>query len=461
MTDFAYRYLAPSRADGDDLLLSTSGGVTLDRVRTNPYFFSGFLTSPAVTAEGLRAVAAVAASSFAARPPVGFFDPVVTSNGDRLRFESFSSCGGVQARLDLLEEGFDGQLLDRGTTNVDINEPLRRFLAQVSAEATVRLSVGSDELIVSAPGATITERKVRLPSRWVRGFAEVQTIASGFEPRLELDARAGASFLAALPRDASGWVVKAGPAWRLSSRPVPGAVFLGRTERLGAMLPLMRHATRLRAYGPTVPTATSAAPSAWELDLPGSRFVILLSPDASRGFAGEGANLVRIADEDAASDADLVHELLSFEPRLDLGRLALDSGLDHARVRAAVAHLAASGQVGYDLAEAGFFHRELPYDPASIEALNPRLRDARSLVAAGAVTLGHASTPGEAVFEVTSRSRVYRVRERADGTSSCTCRWWTGHQGQRGPCKHVLAVQMTRTGPGVPAGVATTPETAE
>ena len=43
--------------------------------------------------------------------------------------------------------------------------------------------------------------------------------------------------------------------------------------------------------------------------------------------------------------------------------------------------------MGYDVAEAAYFHRELPYDAARVEAMNPRLANARALVAAGAVRL--------------------------------------------------------------------------
>ncbi|WP_240777488.1 hypothetical protein [Nonomuraea basaltis] len=51
------------------------------------------------------------------------------SYAGRLRFESFSVCGGVYARLDVQE--LDGDVLDRGTTNVDVNGPLREALARV------------------------------------------------------------------------------------------------------------------------------------------------------------------------------------------------------------------------------------------------------------------------------------------------------------------------------------------
>ncbi len=39
-------------------------------------------------------------------------DPVVTSHEDRLRFESFSGCCGVYARLDVLPGGLDGDVLE-------------------------------------------------------------------------------------------------------------------------------------------------------------------------------------------------------------------------------------------------------------------------------------------------------------------------------------------------------------
>jgi hypothetical protein len=40
---------------------------------------------------------------------------------------------------------------------------------------------------------------------------------------------------------------------------------------------------------------------------------------------------------------------------------------------------------------------------------------------------------------VRSGAVTYHVR---DG-KSCTCPWWAKHRGERGPCKHALAVRMT------------------
>lgn len=442
MTGQVLKYERASTLDSSGRLeLATAGGVALRAAPSAPpRFFAGFLTSPNVAAEGLRAVAQVAAAAYVRRPDPGMamLDPVATSNGDRLRFESFSSCGGVQARLDILGDGLDGDLLDRGTTNVDINEPLRRLLARVAPGDPLHLDVGLDQLVVTTRTGSGVERKVALSARWLRGFAAAQELAASFEPRVEVDAAAGSAFLASLKAGTGGWVVPAGRSLRLTSRPLPGAVHLAGSQRLEALIPLLRHASRLRVYGPAVTTSSPAVASAWEVSLPGARLVLLLSPAANRGFSGEGAGLEVLLPDEAVDDADSVADLLAFEPVVDLALLAERTGLPTERVRSAVACLASAGRVGYDLAEASHFHRELPYDRARVEVMNPRLAGARNLVAADAVRL-----VDDHVAEVTS-SEVHRVRRRPDGTMTCTCRWWTTHQGSRGPCKHVLATTLVR-----------------
>jgi hypothetical protein len=202
---------------------------------------------------------------------------------------------------------------------------------------------------------------------------------------------------------------------------------------------VLRHATALRVYGPPV-TGEAVAAGAWEAVLPGMRLTLTLSPDASRGFSGEGGVLDALATDEAGEDAELIAVLLAWEPRVDVGDLAAASGLPAERVRAALIRLGTSGRVGYDTAEAAYFHRELPYDAGRVERHNPRLRSARALVSAGAVTLDGA------IGTVTAEDgHVHRVRDDA-GTLSCSCLWWAKYRGGRGPCKHALAVRMVRRG---------------
>lgn len=436
-----------SAADGQRLGLETSRGATPTGVEDHPRFFAGFLTSPQVASAGLLAVADVAAARYYQRQLRASLDPVVTGNGDRLRFESFSGCGGVYARLDVLESGLDGGEVGHGTTNVDVNNPLREALSRIGADDPLHLRVGPEELAVTTLDGPVVEKKVPLPDRWLRGFAEAQVIAGGFDLRTELPAAEAVRFLRALPRGAGRgasagprWVVPSGSGLRPTTRAVPGAVCLPGPERLITLQRVLRYATALRVYGPAVTGGAAATASAWEAVLPGMRLTLTLSPDASRGFSGEGGVLDALATDAAAEDAELIAVLLAWEPRIEVADLAAASGLTPERVRAALIRLGTSGRVGYDTAEAAYFHRELPYDSERVERHNPRLRSARALVAAGAVVLDGA------IGTVTAEDgHVHRVRDEA-GVLSCSCLWWAKYRGGRGPCKHALAVRMVRRG---------------
>jgi hypothetical protein len=440
----AYTYTRPSGLAGGLLGLSTSGGTTDTGPKAHPHFFSGLLTQAAPAATALLSVADVAQARYYRPQPTAMRDPVVTCTGDRLRLESFSACCGVYARLDVLQQALDGEVRECGTTNVDVNGPLREALARVGSSDPLHLAVGAEELAVTTLDGAVVEKKVPLPERWLRGFAEVQVIAAGFDPRAELTAPEAVRFLRGLPGRAGDvlWAVPAGRSLRLASRPVPGAVCLPGPQRLTTMLPLLRFARALRVYGPAVPAGAGPLASAWELELPGMRYVLTLSPEVRRGFSGEGAVLNALATDEAAADADLLSVLLAFEPRVEPDLLAERAGMSVPRARAALTQLGTAGKVGYDTAEAAYFHRELPYAPERVAAMNPRLRAAQALAESGAVTF---TEPGLALVTASERPRQVRF---ADDTVSCTCPWWTDHRGGRGPCKHVLAAELVqRHGP--------------
>jgi hypothetical protein len=135
-----------------------------------------------------------------------------------------------------------------------------------------------------------------------------------------------------------------------------------------------------------------------------------------------------------------VAALLAFDAHIEPSVLAEQAGLAVERVRAALTQLGTAGRVGYDHADAGYFHRELPYDSERAAKQNPRLRAARDLLDAGAV-----SWNGD-IATVKVEAHVQRVRSAADGALSCTCLWFAKYQGGRGPCKHILAADAYRRG---------------
>ena len=141
-TEMVYRYARPSTAGREGVALATSG---LERP-PEPYF-RGFLERPNMAATALLCVARVARTQFYVPPNAAaraLADPVVTSEPGSLRFESFSGCCGVHARLDILPDGLDAETMTPGTVNVDFNQPMRAALARIVARSPLRLQVGFD-----------------------------------------------------------------------------------------------------------------------------------------------------------------------------------------------------------------------------------------------------------------------------------------------------------------------------
>jgi hypothetical protein len=444
-----YRYAGESELSGGkrpELRLVTCGGASeVSEGGEQSPFFRGTLTEPRLVAQLLRGLSKVVGSRFYVPPAmlakiVALADPVVTSGGGLLRFEGFSACASAYARVDVGPAAYDGEVVGRGTTNVDFNPTMRAALAQIRSGEDVRLAVGRGEVVLSRGGAAIVERKVPLPVRWLRGFVEVQAVAARMrpEPAFELEADAAVRFLRSLPRVSSArhtqWVVPHGRGVRLSMTETPGALRLSGAERLRVLEDLAPLGKKLRAFCDDAGQA-----SAWELDAGAVRFTLVLSGEVWRGFSGEGQALHALARKTDESALARTRAALTWQAEIRPEALAAAIGVEARTVELALLVLGARGLVGFDRGTSAFFHRELPFDLSLVEALQPRLVAARKLVAAKGVELA-----GTEVL-VAGSGVTHRVR--LDGEAPrCTCPWFAKHRGARGPCKHVLAAQIAAGG---------------
>ena len=442
-----YRYAFPSTLVGDGdrrrLRLATSGGPA-----ANPQFFRGRLLLPVVAADLMLTLGDVARSRFHVPSAMlikilELADPVATCADDRLRFEAFSACCSVYGRVDLLPEAYEGETIGRGTTNVDFGPGIRSALAGVEDRSLLDLAVGAAAIEVTADGGSAVERRVPLPSRWLRGFLEVQAIQAELAPAAQVDSAGARAFLRSIPKSPSKrpvWFAPAGRGLRTFHHdPGPGSIGLAGLSRLRLFDRVARHATALRVFA-----AAGDGSTGWQLDVPGARLTLVLSPEVWRGFSGEGRALHRLADATPSANVAAVRGALGWEPRLGVEAISATTGRSRDEVAGALAALALSGMVGFDLAEGGFFRRELPFDLGPIERLQPRLRDARRLVERAAVRIDTADPSWPAGWVAGAGGVEYRVRSSAEGWS-CTCPWYGQHRGDRGPCKHVLAVQLVAT----------------
>jgi hypothetical protein len=424
----------------DDLLsLALAPALTPTGLATSPSFFHGFATHPQVLARGLVTLADITATRYFQYKPVALRDPVLTAHGDRLRAECFSACNSVYARLDLFASGFDGGDISYGTTNVDIGLSTRAALSHVKRDQLLHLDVGQLGLTVSSLDETSFQRRVEMPDRWIRALGNAAEIHRGLLPKLSLNAGQARAFTASLPaatgKTQAGWVTATRTGVSLAPRASNAAVYLNGTHRLSALKRMLASIESMTFYGQT---GGEAGPALIEVGLPSARLTLGLTAEAWRGYSGEGALLTSLATPTVLADADLVSALLAFEPMIDIARLAQDAVISQARVQAALAVLASAGRVGWDAHDAAYFHRELPDDPDRVLKDNPRLKAAQRLVA-----MVEAVTANEWTVRSTDTKYLVHFNPTKDiNQARCTCTWYLNHQGLRGPCKHVLAVQL-------------------
>jgi hypothetical protein len=432
---YTYRYAFESavetQASSPQVRMATSLDETSDDL-----FFDGRLRRPAVVGRMLSVLCDTIRTRFYQPLDPMVLDPVVTSGGGMLRFEGFSSCCGVYARVDLPPQAFDVDLRGKGTTNVDFNDPMRVALRRLSDRDDAGFQIGGRGVALTKGEEKIIERKVKLPVRWIKGFCEVQA----YQPRLvpyavltPVEARDLFRSLAKANSRQELFVTKTGRAFRVTPHAKPGSVRIEGSDRIRVLEPLLPSAKSLRIW-----YDAESQTSGWELDGEAGRYFALISPELNRGFSGEGQMLDRLAVGNWQSALTPISDALQWQSQIDISAISQRAGVTEGEGEAALAVLGARGLAGYDVTTGRYFHRVLPFDLEQVEKLQPRLINARELVDQVQIVARRGS---DIDAKVPGSEFEHYVRLRSDG-NRCTCRWHSRYQGQRGSCKHILAVRM-------------------
>lgn len=448
-----YRYSAPSAIlptpEGTSLVLSS---FSENEESTNEQLFWGRLLYPQMTARCLTTLAAIVHSRFTltSETIAAMHDPIISVGNGSLRFEGFSSCAGIYARVDVLPKGLDGEFTGSGTTNVDFNSPMLAGLGGVRQKETVLISVGQKEVAFGFDSGTVIERKVPLPQRWLKGLTSVQHYLASAKPIVELNRVQALRLMQSVPRGKTKSVMYLNQRGRdvaFSPMQYSYAVGIGGIERLRLLDPLIPHIDTLQVFA-----SPSGSATVWLLYCGPLRFCFTLSCTPYRGFSGEGAGLDALVNEistwlpaahdyfDAYGNAnqlfspdDLAQELLGplDSPQTDTALSMRGTSLAQC--------MAAMGLLGYDLDARSYFYRKLPYKAQRVLSLNPRLKNALKLVEKGQVTLVP-RTDG-AIEGRVAGSDVWHTVVLNGESARCTCAWMGQYGGSRGPCKHILAVK--------------------
>lgn len=448
LSDYGYQYATASAiersAAGSNIGLAHAA--ELEAISEVPCFFWGRLRDAYLTAKCLSAVAKTVRSRFAltAQDLAAMRDPIVTAGQSQLRFEGFSSCNGVYARLDLLPEALDGEFLASGTTNVDFNEPMLHALNGIARAEAVTLAVGQESVSITTARGGAIEKKVALPQRWIKGLTSVQHYLADMEEQFVLNRAQAVQLFQSLPKSTVKgdlYIVQRAGKMLFSPLKQGKAVRVGGAHRLRLMEGLLPFMDAMHIYA-----SGDGAACGFLITLGNLQMIFAFSADPYRGFSGEGKALEFLVDELPLELVYAVNALMSANEPFSPTLLSLEHDISFATGDALTANLSSIGLLGFDLLNNQHFYRRLPFRTERILSLNPRLKNARKLVAADDLTI-HQQRPGYVEARVRGSQGVQHTVILENGSGRCTCEWYTKYQGGRGLCKHVLALRIATENP--------------
>ena len=439
MNDLLYKYQSVStisKAKGINNLVMAHQ-TEIEEVNNIPCFFWGSLTEPYITAKCWSTIAKVVRSSFGPIPP-SLRDPIVSAGAERMRFEGFSSCNGVYVRLDMKPESIDGEFIASGTTNVDFNEPMLNALNAIQKNEKVTLAVGQHEVQVITTKAKVIEKKVTLPPRWIKGLTSVQLYLADMDKKFELTKIQTIQLFQSLPKgNVKGefYITKRAGKFIFSTLEIPDSVRIGGVHRLRLLEGILPIVDKINFYESFDKETCAAVCEFGKMQL-----LMAFSPDAYRGFSGEGKALENMTENLPIEWVYGLNSLLKSNESFDPTLLSIENDIDFGTMDNLTANLSSMGLLGYDIEDRNYFYRRLPFKTERILSLNPRLKNAKKLIDNEDIQIiSKRSNYIEA--NVKGTDVVHRVI--LDGEKQhCTCDWFTTYQGKRGICKHIFGVKM-------------------
>lgn len=439
MNDLLYKYQSVStisKAKGINNLVMAHQ-TEIEEVNNIPCFFWGSLTEPYITAKCWSTIAKVVRSSFGPIPP-SLRDPIVSAGAERMRFEGFSSCNGVYVRLDMKPEAIDGEFIASGTTNVDFNEPMLNALNAIQKNEKVTLAVGQHEVQVITTKAKVVEKKVTLPPRWIKGLTSVQLYLADMDKKIELTKIQAIQLFQTLPKgNVKGefYITKRAGKFMFSTLEIPDSVRIGGIHRLRLLEGILPIVDKINFYESSDKETCAAICEFGKMQL-----LMAFSPDAYRGFSGEGKALENMTENLPIEYIYGLNSLLKSNESFNPTMLSIENDIDFGTMENLTASLSSMGLLGYDVETRSHFYRRLPFKTERILSLNPRLKNAKKLI------------DNEDIQIITKRSNYVEANVKGtdvvhrvilDGENQhCTCDWFTTYQGKRGICKHILGVKM-------------------
>lgn len=395
-------------------------------------------------------------------------DPVITVAPDQVFFEAFSLDESSYGRLAVHEELFtDVKDFQYGTTNIDFSDNLLAELKRIRTYRPTEFQVDPTGFEVATEGREVyKEKKIDVPTSWIRGFLQVQSAMSMPTSSFELkpiDLYNICNFLRKhkekdSPRSLK-YKLQPGEPVELIIEPwnesitFAGSVYLGETaqeirtwgrRRLFLLERLLPLADRI-----TVHLLGTGMPSFYVVDMGNLSFTLGLSGWTRNDWASSGNFdlLVGTTSKAAPSQSALVFSQLKLKKTATYSELASWTHLPAETVQAALRQLCSAGRVMFDLEIGKYRLRELTRDPLPMDQLtytNPKEELAQELVKQNKIELKKRTQQMNGWnLEGTSEKQKTQVQLDKDGrisTAQCSCYFYKQNRLMQGPCEHMLAL---------------------
>ena len=421
----------------DNLTLALAKYSEIDK-GDNPCLFLGDISSPYIVSRCLVTLSNVVQSSFNLSPAeINLLkDPIVTTGNSKVRFEGFSHCAGLYARVDVLEE--QGEFIENGTTNVDFNQEMISMLGGIKRSGEgMKLSVGKKEVQITTESKNVRERKVPLPNKWIKGLTTVQHYLSQTQEHFELNKLQTLQLFRSIPKGSiktDYYLFKRGNKYIFSPLKSKDALVIGGIHRLQLLTPLLPLIDKCKIFAHENMQSVTI-----QLYFDEVVFSLSLSRSHWRGFSGEGTMLEELLEEVPESLIKKMDNYGFANQSFKSTLLALENDIELQKIEQLTSKLAAMGLLGYELDEKQFFYRRLPFKLSRILTLNPRLKGVEKLLENNQVNITfNNGTRVEAKVEGSGVEHLVVLEEKK---ARCTCIWFSQNQGERGDCKHVLALK--------------------
>lgn len=401
-------------------------------------------------------------------------DPVITVAPDQVFFEAFSLDESSYGRLAVHEELFqDVTDFQYGTTNIDFSDSLLNELKRMRTYRPTEFQVDPSGFEVATEGREVyKEKKIDVPTSWIRGFLQVQSAMSlptySFDMR-PIDLYNICSFLRKhrerkSPRSLK-YILTPGQPVKVVIEPwneelvLDHSIYLGETEQvirtwgrrrlflLERLLPLAKN-IQVHLLG-------TGLPSFYLVDLGSLSFTLGLSGWTRNDWASAGQFdlLTGGTDQVTSLESTTLFSQLKLKKTMSDAELSAATRLPLGKVHAALKQLCSAGRVMFDLEIGKYRLRELTRDPISMEELqytNPREEKAEQLLADEALLYFEQDTFDEKQIltgKLKGEKRPFEVRVELDQDArlekaTCNCYFYRTNRLMQGPCEHILAVMI-------------------